>query len=100
MLLILCFSWTALSDVTFNQNMKMSFTLTKKEKENQKTGNKTEDNTKLLINVFWSQGTLFPKRSVKSIKLQKTLSLGYCWGLTGEAGVQPESTPASKVPVS
>ena len=50
MLLIVCFSWTALLDVTFNQNMKMSFTLTKK--ENQKTGNKTEDSTKLLINVF------------------------------------------------
>lgn len=52
MLLILCFSWTALLDVTFNQNMKMSFALTEKEKENQKTRNKTEDNTKLLINVF------------------------------------------------
>ena len=36
MLLILCFSWTALLDVTFNQNMKMSFALTEKEKENQK----------------------------------------------------------------
>ena len=52
MLFIVCFSWTALLDVTFNQNMKMSFTLTKKEKENRKTGNKTEDSTKLLINVF------------------------------------------------
>lgn len=52
MLFILCFSWTALLDVTFNQNMKMSFALTEKEKENQKTRNKTEDNTKLLINVF------------------------------------------------
>lgn len=32
MLLIVCFSWTALLDVTFNQNMKMSFTLKRKRK--------------------------------------------------------------------
>lgn len=95
---ICCSYYVSLGQHCFNQNMKMSFTLTKKKKQNKtKSGNKTEDITKLLINGFWSQGTIFPKRSVKSIKLQKTLSLGYCWGLSGWGGIQPESTPASKV---
>ena len=48
MLLMFYFCWTALLEVAFNQDLKLNFTLTKKKKN----GNKTEEITKFLINVF------------------------------------------------